>query len=519
MVVLAAVLAAVWGMGRSTATAAPATEFRPIFNGRSLEGWQGDGKHWRVENGMIVGQTTAENPLRENTFLFWRQGEVDDFELKLKYRISGTEHANSGIQFRSGEDGQGHAMGYQADIDLKGQWVGILYDERGRGVLATRGQDVILGPGGFKQTARWADDNVVRDKVNLDGWNEYHVLAVDDHMVLSINGQVTAIVTDMDAANRDLSGLLALQLHAGPPMKVEFKDIQLKRLAMPGRKKIVFVAGRKSHGYAGHEHKAGCMLLAKALNESGLPVFGTVYSGGWPSDPTAFDNADTVVFYCDGGGGHYINDHVSAFREVMDRGVGLACLHYGVEVPKGESGEAFLNWIGGYFEAGWSVNPWWTAQFKALPDHPITRGVHPFSIRDEWYYHMRFQKNMSGVTPILTAIPPASTLDRPDGPHSGNPYVRAEKGRPQHVAWAYDRPNGGRGFGFTGGHVHWNWAQDDFRKLVLNALVWTAHGDVPAEGVPSRTPTIEQLQANQDYPPPADFDPQKLQAQIRAWNQ
>ncbi|MFN6104177.1 MAG: ThuA domain-containing protein [Planctomycetaceae bacterium] len=156
--------------------------------------------------------------------------------------------------------------------------------------------------------------------------------------------------------------------------------------------------------------------------------------------------------------------------------------------------------MGGYFETNWSVNPHWTAKFETLPNHPITRGVKPFEINDEWYYHMRFRDKLERVTPILTAVPPASTLERPDGPHSGNPAVRAAKGQPQHVAWAAERENGGRGFGFTGGHFHRNWADDNFRRLVLNALVWVAHGEVPTGGVNSQVSQDEML---------ANLDPKK----------
>ena len=117
---------------------------------------------------------------------------------------------------------------------------------------------------------------------------------------------------------------------------------------------------------------------------------------------------------------------------------------------------------------------------------------------------MRFQKDMKGVTPILSAVAPESTMKRRDGPHSGNPHVRAsvKRGDKQHVVWVYERPNGGRGFGFTGAHVHWNWANDNFRKAALNALCWIAKVEVPKDGVPSKTPTREELEANQDYPKP-----------------
>jgi type 1 glutamine amidotransferase len=200
------------------------------------------------------------------------------------------------------------------------------------------------------------------------------------------------------------------------------------------------------------------------------------------------------------------------------KGIGIAMLHYAVEVPKGKPGDYMLDWIGGYFETFWSVNPHFKAEFKELPDHPITKGVRPFALDDEWYYHMRFVEDMKNVTPILTTIPPDSTRREGNDAHGANPYVRARKGSPEHVAWAYDRPGGGRGFGFTGGHWHYNWAHDDFRKLVLNALVWITGVDVPANGVPSKTPSVEQLEANQDYPKSNRWNPEKIRKMIEQWN-
>lgn len=281
--------------------------------------------------------------------------------------------------------------------------------------------------------------------------------------------------------------------------------------ATPGQeaevsKKICFMAGPRSHGYGSHEHYAGCMLLANALAEMSPQHEIVVYEDGWPDDPQAFDGADTIVMYCDGGGGHPVAEHLAQVEALSAEGVGVVCIHYGVEVVKGEPGDRFLDWIGGYFEADWSVNPHWKAEFLEFPEHPVTRGVEPFAIQDEWYYHMRFREGMQGVTPILTAIPPASTLEREDGPHSGNPDVRAEAGQPQHMAWASERAGGGRGFGFTGGHFHWNWGNDSFRTLMLNAILWTAHAEVPENGVPSRRPTLEELQRNQDEPAPDNFD-------------
>ena len=148
-----------------------------------------------------------------------------------------------------------------------------------------------------------------------------------------------------------------------------------------------------------------------------------------------------------------------------------------------------------------------------FPQHPITQGVKPFKINDEWYYHMRFREDLEGVTPILSDLPPASSLQRPDGPHSGNQFVREavlKRKERQHMAWASVRPNGGRGFGFTGGHVHWNWGNSNFRKLVLNAIVWSAGDVVPAQGVSDGALTIQDLEKNQDYPQPANFNRQKV---------
>ncbi|MEO1995505.1 MAG: ThuA domain-containing protein, partial [Planctomycetaceae bacterium] len=267
-----------------------------------------------------------------------------------------------------------------------------------------------------------------------------------------------------------------------------------------------------------HEHRAGCMLLAKCLNESGLNVEAHVYSDGWPQDARVLKDADSIVIYADGGGRHPFIEHLDELDTLMKKGAGMVCIHYGVEVPKGAPGDAFLDWTGGFFEMFWSVNPHWTANYKKFPQHAISKGVKPFVINDEWYYHMRFRKNMEGVTPILTAVPPESTLSRKDGPHSNNKFVRAEKGLPQHMAWALQRADGGRGFGFTGGHVHWNWGNNNFRKLVLNAIVWTARQDVPPGGVTSRTPSIKDLEANQDYPAPSNHNATRIQKMLDDWN-
>lgn len=251
-------------------------------------------------------------------------------------------------------------------------------------------------------------------------------------------------------------------------------------------KKILLLAGSASHGSGQHEFNAGCQLLQKCLEE--VPGVKTeIHTGGWPKNESAFENVAAVLIFSDGGGGHPFNrpERLAKIDELAKKGVGIGAAHYAVEIPKGAAGDKFLEWIGGYFETHWSVNPHWDADFTSLPKHEVTRGVKPFKINDEWYYHMRFRPEMKSVIPILTALPPKKTLDRPDGPHSGNPDVRKaiESGQAQHLMWLADRPDGGRGFGFTGGHFHKNWGDENFRKVVLNALLWIAKIEVPENGV------------------------------------
>jgi len=286
-------------------------------------------------------------------------------------------------------------------------------------------------------------------------------------------------------------------------MKKLFIAIALLTVALAvsaADKKVVFIAGSPSHGPGEHEHRAGCLLLKSCLDQQ-KGITSVVYSNGWPTEANAFQGADTIVVYSDGGGSHPLlqGDRLKTISELMDQGVGLVCIHYAVEptLPKGQ--KEFLDWIGGAFEVNWSVNPTWTASYKAFPKHPVTKGVKPFDLFDEWYFHMRFRDGMAGVTPILSAIPDASTVKRGDGPHEGNPTVReaVAKGEAQTMAWASERPGGGRGFGYTGCHYHKNWGNENVRKLVLNAILWTAHAKVPKGGVES-TVSSEELMANLD---------------------
>lgn len=259
--------------------------------------------------------------------------------------------------------------------------------------------------------------------------------------------------------------------------------------------RIVLIAGAVSHPSGQHEFNAGCILLARALNEhSKLAVQVDVVRNGWPEDESIFDNARAVVIYSDGNDRHPTKGHEETLDAMVDRGMGVMCMHYGVEVPAGPRGEYFKKWIGGHYEGGFSCNPHWTAPLEPHAEHPIANGVPMFSANDEWYYNMRFAKPKTALD-ILTSTP---TRDRINRYIHWTPAGEKKLGTRQTLMWAVERPDGGRGVGFTGGHWHRNWAIDDFRRIALNAMVWTAGMEVPGGGVTSLCVTEAQLNENLD---------------------
>jgi hypothetical protein len=278
-----------------------------------------------------------------------------------------------------------------------------------------------------------------------------------------------------------------------------------------GQQKLVIVAGKPSHPPRMHEFNAGTQLLAKCLAD--VPGLKTEFTlNGWPADEGIFEGADAVVFYMDGGPKHeVVQDDGKRLAKVegwVKRGVGIGCMHYGVEVVPDQAGPQFQRWIGGHYENAFSCNPVWEPSFASFRTHPITRGVKPFQIKDEWYFNMRFldgftadgPKEFEGTkfVPILVARPSDEVRSGPyvypKGPY---PHIQQASGRAEAMMWAVERPDGGRGFGFTGGHFHDNWGNDDFRKTVLNALVWLAKAEVPAAGIESKV-TPADLDANLD---------------------
>jgi type 1 glutamine amidotransferase len=258
---------------------------------------------------------------------------------------------------------------------------------------------------------------------------------------------------------------------------------------------VVLVAGPPSHGYGAHEHRAGAALLAGALNRPGSPVRAEVRTG---LDPDADAEAAAFVLTMDGGEDHPILPHWSVLERGVEAGAGLVVLHYALELPAGPAADAWHRWIGGSYESGWSTNPTWRAEIRLDESHPIARGVSPFAAFDEWYFNIRFLEDRAAVRPVATAVPDDEARANPTWPPFAKDHITAAGGRRETLVWSLERPGGGRGVGFTGGHFHWNWGNDDFRTLVLNAIVWAAGVEVPAGGVVSETPGFEQLAAGQD---------------------
>ncbi len=265
--------------------------------------------------------------------------------------------------------------------------------------------------------------------------------------------------------------------------------------AVESPRRVLFIAGPKSHDRDVHEFPRGAELLAEALNRSGLPVAAEV-SLGWPASEASVAQASLVVLYSDGLDAHVAKGHAAALRARLAAGKALAVLHFALEPLDDDPSlkELLLDAIGARFEAGWSVNPVWALKANPAASHPAARGVGPLTVQDEIYFHLRFRDGQRGVTPLLTALPPADVLAE-DGPRSGNAAVRAAIGRgeAQTIAWTAQNENGARGFGFTGGHSHRFWYDDQVRRLVLNGLVWAAGLEVPAGGAPLVSPSAPLL--------------------------
>ena len=207
--------------------------FQKIFDGESLKGWDCDPDFWRVEGGVMIGETKADHQPKQNIFCIWKGGSPGDFELKMEYKLTGAETGNSGVQYRSVElpnIAKWVLKGYQADIDGKQQFTGQVYEERGRGFLALRGQ-IAYVPDGKKVGAigSTGDGDELKSLIKVNDWNAIHIVARGNTLIQMINGRVMSILVDDDKANRKMDGEIGIQLHrTAAAMKMESRNIRLK---------------------------------------------------------------------------------------------------------------------------------------------------------------------------------------------------------------------------------------------------------------------------------------------------
>ncbi len=249
MIIPKLLIAAIATLSCHISASAQSTEkgFVKIFDGKTLNGWKGDTQYWRVENGCLVGEIKPDRLLKTNSFIIWQGGEPADFELLVEYRI--TEAGNSGINYRSEKlTDVPHALkGYQADIDGKNNYTGQNYEERARTTLAYRGQKTVIDPlqkpaaavrddvknnawTGLKVKESLGNIDSLKSHIKREDWNEVHLVIKGNRLQHYVNGILMSDVTDNDTANRRMKGLLGVQVHVGPPMKVEYRNIRLKQL-------------------------------------------------------------------------------------------------------------------------------------------------------------------------------------------------------------------------------------------------------------------------------------------------
>ena len=255
-----------------------------------------------------------------------------------------------------------------------------------------------------------------------------------------------------------------------------------------------------------HQHVGGTNILAKGMRDSALPVSVKVINQ-WPEEAELLAH-DALVIYADGWGRHPANGKLTSLKKFMDQGGGLTVIHWATGIGSPDDGDRhkdhsvdsvrrqWRNLVGADFEPWHSVSRFWDASFEKLPNHPVTHGVPPFVIHEECYFHLRSgNPELSHVTPLHRALPPVNIIKPGSGMDRGGVSALEEvkQGVEQYCVWGFERPQGGRTFGFTGGHTHWNWGRDELRKLILNGVYWTTGEEVPANGIPSERPTAKEM--------------------------
>jgi hypothetical protein len=277
-------------------------------------------------------------------------------------------------------------------------------------------------------------------------------------------------------------------------------SIQAKHHLKDDIKNILFIAGDTKHRHGFHEYKAGSIILANALNESGLPVHAKVHWYGWPEDESIFKDVDACIIYADGGGN--FGDKYAFLDQKVKGGMGIMFMHFGVHPTKDVAEKYYHSWIGGFFDDDFSVNPSWVADITPKANHPVSRGIDSLTAYDEFYWNLNFPKSADckHCYPLATAIPTEKNMIRYGSSKFWNKQAEEKLGTPQALLWCSDPEKGARGAGFVGGHYHRNWAIENYRKLILNTIAWVVRVNVPQNGVPSKEVTKAMLNQNLNRP-------------------
>ena len=442
-------LLAVISLPSSLQAQAQNTNWKSLFNGKDLSGWftndfAGHGEV-RVEDGKIVlGTGVALTGIKRTNGFY-----TSNYEVQVEAMKTSGGDFFCGLTFPVKDS---HAT------LIVGGWGGSLV-----GISSVDGMDASENE--FTQYLRFDDNKWYNIRLRV---TDSKIQAWIDNERL-IDADITERKIHMRAGEIEDSapfGLATFQTTAAiRAIKIRETPKRIPRIAM--------IAGKKSHGPGEHDYRKALLLLAGQIEKENEFTDVQVHFDGWPTDEERLRGADTVVLYSDGSDRREL-DHplllsgrTNVIRNVLKQGAGLVCLHYTLFVPQAKAGRQFLDWIGGYFdyESGDAANKWYskieTRELKvypATPDHPICQGVEPFSINEEFYFKMRFAEQKEKLTPIATFDPGKQDWEKV-------------------VGWAYERPDGGRGFGYTGGHFLKSFEDPNVQRLLLNAIMWTAKAE------------------------------------------
>jgi len=423
--------------------------WKSLFNGKNLDGWEknkfaGTGEIVVEDGNIVIGTGVALTGIRRTNDLL-----KSNYEIAVKAKKIEGDDFFCGITFPVKDS---HAT------FIAGGWGGSLV-----GVSSIDGQD--------------ASENETTQYMRFEKnkWYDIKVRVTDSKIEAWVDKEK---LVNVQIAGRKIS-MRPGEIEDAVPFGISTYQTtsaiqEIKIRSVPSRiPSIAFIAGKKSHGPGEHEYEKSLKLLQDKLEGSIEFIDTQLYREGWPFDDEKLDAVDSIVLFCDGADHGEVNHpalqgpRLSTLEKQMKRGAGLVCLHYAVFVPKEKAGDKFLKWIGGYFdyESGSGPNHWFSKietreydVFPATPNHPICKDLKPYTMKEEFYFNLKFPEDKKNITPIITFDPQKKDWDKV-------------------VGWAIQRPDGGRGFGYTGGHYYKNFEDPTVQKLLLNAILWTAHGN------------------------------------------